>query len=210
MNNQKRNRWVYYGLLAVAAVYIAVFYVIPGLFANSDVEAASSRCIRAHTVDLDHGEHDGQSWRITASVEKIEKNGGHCSFWFLKVNFRPHGVSPGSWTEGWGITAGGHLPRTATIDAHEEEEGQAVGGVVGARISKVVLRLTGGRTMVVYPKEPRDGLLRRYVWLHGLRYFLTFYPAGEHVRAAVLLDATGKVIYTAHNQQGELQGNMVY
>ncbi|MGN6258222.1 MAG: hypothetical protein ACTHN3_10815 [Solirubrobacterales bacterium] len=160
-------------------------------------------------MDLDHGEHGGQPWRITASIDKIERN-GRCSYWFLKVNFKPQGVSPGSWTEGWGIPAGGHLPATATIDAYEEEEGESVGGIVGSRVSRVVLTLSDGRKMLISPKDPSKELLKRFVWLHGLRYFLSFFPAGEHVRTAKLLDANGKVVYIAHSREGELIGNMVY
>lgn len=119
------------------------------------------------------------------------------------------GGLPGSWTEGWGIPAGGHLPATATIDASEEEEGQAIGGVVGSRVHSVILSFSGGRKMLVHPKTPSEGLRKRFVWLHELRYFLSYFAVGEHVKAASLLDATGKVIFTAHNQEGLLIGNMV-
>lgn len=62
--------------------------------------------------------------------------------------------------------------------------------------------------MVVRPKLPRKQLLTRFVWLHNLRYFLRFHPAGEHVKTATLLDANGKVICTAHSEEGLIEGFM--
>jgi hypothetical protein len=203
----RTRRWGY-GLLLLASASLVAFYVIPAFVASSDGQVADGQCVRRHEVNLDHGEHAGRPWRVNASIEKIERH-GHCSYWFLKVQFVPRGVAPGSWTEGWGIPAGGHLPATATIDAAEEEEGQAIGGVVGSRIHSVILIFNGGRRMVVQPKAPSEQLRNRFVWLHDLRYFLSYFPAGEHVRTAKLLDATGKLVFTAHNQEGELIGNMV-
>jgi hypothetical protein len=208
VSSKEKRRWAYWFLASVVA-YLAAFYVIPSFLASSDGDAGSGRCIPDHAVRLDNGEHDGRPWRISGSIEKIERH-ERCSYWLLKVGFSPEGVSPGSWIEGWGIPAGGHLPATATIDAQEEEGGGTLGGVVGSRVRSVVLKLRSGRTMVVHPKDPRKGLRRRFVWLQNLRYFLVFYSAGDHVRTAKLLDANGKVIFTAHNQEGELMGNMVY
>lgn len=205
--NRRRAHW----LFALAAAYFAAFYVLPGFLASSGGEAASGQCVPHREVGLDHGEHHGRPWRIIASVEGIEHNGG-CSFWFLKVRFSPQGIPRGSWTEGWGIPAGGHLPATATIGAgdYEEEDGRAVGGVVGSRVRSVVLKMSGGSTMVVHPKEPRKGLGSRFGWLRGLRYFLFFYPAGGHVKTIKLLDVNGDVIFTAHSEEGSLQGDMGY
>lgn len=201
----KRNRRWAYGLLALAVAYFAAFYVIPGFLPSSEGEAASSRCAQ-RKVGLDHGERHGRQWRITASIEKNPD----CSYWLLKMRFSPQGMGPGSWTGGWGIPAGGDLPASATIGANDEEEedGRAVGGVVGSRVHSVVLKLSGGRTMVVHPTDPSKGLRRRFVWLRNLRYFLHFYPVGEHVKTAKLLDRSGKVIFTAHSHEGELEGFM--
>lgn len=208
VTSTENRRWVY-GIFALAVAYLAAFYVIPSLLASSHGEAASGQCITHRGVGLDRGHHDGRPWRIHASIEKIEKN-DRCSYWFLKVEFSPQGVGPGSWIEGWGIPAGGHLPATATIDAHEEEGGGSIGGVVGSRVRSVVLTFSSGRRIVVHPNDPSKGLRKRFVWLRGLRYFLRFYPAGEHVKTAKLLDANRRLIFTAHNREGDLVGNMVY
>ncbi|HSS42333.1 MAG TPA: hypothetical protein VLK37_07245 [Solirubrobacterales bacterium] len=197
-----RNRRWAYGLFVLALAYLGAFYLIP--LANGDGKATSEQCVPRHKIDLDHGRHGGEPWHIRAGVEKNPD----CSYWLLKVEFSPQGKYRGSWTDGWGIPGGGHLPASATIDASEEEEGLAMGGVVGLRVHNVVLSFTGGRTLVVGPKTPRDSLLRRFVWLHGLRYFLCFFPAGEHVETAKLLDAKGKIISTVHNQEGEFVGFM--
>lgn len=208
MTTLRRWRWGF-GLLILALGYLSAFYLTPGFLADSDGKPVAGECVSPRRVDLDHGEHKGQPWRINASIEKIERR-NRCSYWFLKVQFSPQGVLPGSWTEGWGIPAGGHLPATATIDASEEEEGRAIGGVVGSRVHSVILRFSSGRAMAVHPKDPRKQLLKRFVWLHDLRYFLIYFPSGESVKTAELLDAAGKVILTVHSQEGELVGNMVY
>jgi hypothetical protein len=200
------SRWAY-GLLLLALAVFAALSVILAFVANSDSETVSKQCVPHHEVNPDYGEHGGRPWRINASIEKIERHGG-CSYWFLKVQFLPQGVAPGSWTEGWGISAAGHLRATATIDASEEEEGQAIGGVVGSRVHSVILSISGARMVVVHPKDPRPELFRRFMWLHGLRYFIYFFRAGEHVRAAKLFDAKGNIISTVHSREGEVVGFM--
>ena len=194
--------------MVIAVAYLTIFYLISSFLANSDGEAGSGKCIPYHKIGLAHGEHGGRQWRIGASIEKIERR-GQCSYWFLKVNFSPNGRSRGSWIEGWSVPAGGHLPLDATIDAYEAEDGRSIGGVVGSRVRTVILWMTGGRTVVFHPQVPSHSLRERFVWLRGLRYFLWFHPAGEHPKMAKLLDGTGKVLYTAHSQEGELIGNMV-
>jgi hypothetical protein len=205
VNRNSNLKWAY-GLLSLAVAYLAAVYVVPS-FAQSDGKASSGQCAY-RKVSLEHGEHNGRPWRITASIEK----NGSCSSWLLKAIFSPQGVGPGSWTGGWGVPAGGHLPRSATIGARddEEEDGRAVSGVVGSRVRSVVLKLNDGGMMVVHPKDPSEALRRHFVWLRNLRYFLRFYPAGEHVKAARLLDADGKIIFTARSEEGSLRGFMGY
>jgi hypothetical protein len=54
----------------------------------------------------------------------------------------------------------------------------------------------------------KPSYLRNRRWLHGLRYFLRFCPAGEHVTMAKLLDAKGKVIAIVHSEEGVIEGFM--
>jgi len=202
---KENRRWAYW-LLALAAACLVVFYAIPGLFGSDKGEAASAKCAPYREVSLDHGEHRDRSWRIKASREK----NGDCSAWLLKVQFLPQGISRGSWTGGWAISAHGHLPTTATIGAGDygEDDGRSVGGVTGIHVRTVVLKLSGGDTMVVHPKKPHGRLLTSFVWLRDLRYFLRFYPAGEHVKMAKLFDAHGKRLSTVHSEEGVLEGFM--
>jgi hypothetical protein len=208
MISQANRRWAF-GFIAVAAAYLLSFYVVPAFLSNSDGQSRSEECIPYQKVGLDHGEHQGIPWRISASIEKIERK-GRCPYWFLKVKFSPKGLARGSWIEGWSVPVGGHLPLDATIDAYEAEDGRSLGGVVGAQVRSVVLEMSGGRTIVVHPKDPREILLQRFVWLRNLRFFFSFQPAGEHVTGAKLLNGKGKVIHTIRSQEGELNGNMVY
>jgi hypothetical protein len=202
---KEKRRWAY-GLFGLAIGYLAVFYVIPGLLASSDGAAAVRHCVPRHKVGLANGQHEGRRWHIKAYVEKNPD----CSYLLLKVEFAPQGELRGSWTGGWGVPGGGHLSPSATIAASDNagDERRNVGGIVGSRVRSVVLQLSEGGTMVVHPKLPSKELRRRFVWLNGLRYFLRFYPAGKHVKAAKLLDAKGKIITTVHSQEGELEGFM--
>ncbi len=198
------------GVFLIGFSLLLAVFVVPTLVASGDSRGApaSSHCIPRHAVKLDRGVHAGNPWRVNASIEKIGRH-HRCSFWFLKVQFLPEGKQPGSWTEGWGIPAGGHLPPDATIDASEEEEGESIGGVVGSRVHSVVFTFDNGRKIVVYPMAPSERLQMRFVWLRDLRYFLTHFAAGEHVVSAKLLDANGKRIFSVHSQEGELIGPMV-
>lgn len=205
MSSKDKRRWAY-GFVVLMVSYLAAFYVMPSFLASSDGNAASGQCVPYHAVRLDHRENHGQAWRITASIEK----NGTCSFGLVTMKFSPQETSRGSWTMGWSIPAHGHLPLTATIDAGDygEVNGRAVGGGVGIRVRTVVLKLSGGDTIVVHPKKPSRRLLTSFVWLRNLRYFLRFYPAGEHVKTARLLDAKGKVITTVRSEEGEIEGFM--
>jgi len=187
--------------------YLVGFYVLPGVLSSSDGAGGSSgTCIPGHKVVVDHGDHSDHPWRISAGVEKNP----NCSYWILKIEFSPMAETRGSWTGGWGIPAGGHLSEAATIAAGDHLEGseRAVSGVVGSRVRKVIFRMSSGHEVVVDPKLPSESLRKRVVWLHGLRYFLSFYSAGEHVKSARLLDAKGKLIAVVRAEEGEIEGFM--
>jgi hypothetical protein len=187
--------------------FLAAVYVLPGAFASSNGAGASSEtCVPRHKVVVDRGDHAGRPWLISAGVEKNPS----CSFLLLKMEFSPLAETRGSWTGGWGIPAHGHLSDAATIAAGDHLEGseRSVSGVVGSRVRRVVFKMSTGHEIVVNPKLPSEALRERFVWLHGLRYFLRFYPTGEHVRAARLLDAKGKLISIVRADEGEIEGFM--
>lgn len=200
----------------MAGVYLLAVYVIPGFVDRSDGQGQPRsdlpdrlawRCSKHHRapikVPIEHGEHHGQTWSIIGSI----KSGHACgAWWTLGMKFLPQDVVPGSWEGFWEIPAGGHLPASATISARDETTGEdrVVSAVVGWHVRTVVFRTRGGFRFVVHPKAPEGRLLKRFVWLRRLRYFLRFYPVGDPVKAAKLLDARGRTIRTVGFRLGEV------
>jgi hypothetical protein len=205
------------GLLALAALYVMAVYVIPGFVGKSEGQGRertdalarqSDQCtahpIKHRRVPVENGQHSGEPWSVIAGI----KNGHACGYWSLSMEFRPQDVTPGSWEGLWEIPAGGHLPASATMSARDETTGKDrdVSGIVGWHVRTVVFRTRGGRRFVVHPKAPEARLLKRYVWLRNLRYFLRFYPIGDPVKVAKLLDYRGATIETVHFRLGEYLG----
>jgi hypothetical protein len=135
-------------------------------------------------------------------------NNGSCRNWFLEMDIRPNGTPRGSWAWGWSIPAGSHLSDRFTINAGDEpaDSSRTFYGVVGARVRALGLRTTRGKLLMLHPKLPPPGLRRRFVWLRNLRYFVRFYPRGERVRVARLLDSHGRLIAKIRGQEGEFAG----
>lgn len=207
-------RWAL-GFFALGAAYLVAVYVLPGAIDQSDGQEPtrnrvfsrhSGRCTNHLRVPVERGEHKGQSWSVIASIE----NDQDCGAWLLKMRFLPQNVMPGSWEGGWEIPSGGHLPDWATISARDEATGEdrVISGVVGMRVRTVVFRTRSGHRVVVHPKAPKARLRKRFGWLRNLRYFLRFYPKGDPVRTAKLLDGRGKIIASFQCQAGEITGNM--
>lgn len=202
------------GFLALAAIYLMAVYVLPGVVDRSDgqgprenaVAQQSGLCTKHLEVPVERGEHTGESWSVIASIEDDQD----CSAWLLKMKFLPQDIPPGSWEGGWEVPAGGHLPDSATISARDEATGgdRVVSGAVGMRVRTVMFRTKSGRRFVVHPKAPKASLRKRFGWLRNLRYFLRFYPKGDPLGAAKLLDAHGKTIATFQCQAGEITGHM--
>jgi hypothetical protein len=124
------------------------------------------------------------------------------------MEFLPQDVTPGSWKGFWEIPAGGHLPASATISARDETTGEdrVVSGIVGWHVRTVVFSTRSGHLFVVHPKVPEGRLLKRFVWLRNLRYFLRFYPVDDPVKVAKLLDSRGGAIKTVEFRLGEVMG----
>jgi hypothetical protein len=57
--------------------------------------------------------------------------------------------------------------------------------------------------IVVHPKLPPPALRERFVWLRNVRYFVRYYPPGEHVRVARLLNAQGELIGVVRGSEGD-------
>lgn len=205
-----------WGSVSLAVVYLMAVYVIPGFVDRSSGDAhpgtgssarQTGQCtkhLRApFKIPIEHGVHKGQSWSVIASIES-----GHAcgAWWSLGMEFLPQGDTPGSWKGFWEIPAGGHLPASATISARDETTGEdrVVSGIVGWRVRTVVFRTRSGHRFVAHPKAPEERLLKQFVWLRNLRYFLRFYPVGDPVMVAKLLDFKGGTIKTVDFRLGEV------
>jgi len=211
MSVSKNRKWAL-GALALATVYLILVYIIPGVVDESDGRPqpvadlsarGSKHCPMKHVhVTIEHGSHNGYAWSVIASIKK-----GHaCGVWKLGVDFRPRDITPGSWEGFWEIPAGGHLPDSATISARDETTGEDrdVSGIVGWDVRTVVFITKSGHRFVVHPSAPGRRLLKRFIWLHNFRYFLRFYPVGDPVRVAKLLNIRGRTIATDHFRLGEI------
>lgn len=63
---------------------------------------------------------------------------------------------------------------------------------------------SGHRDSVEFLKQLR----RRFAWLCHVRYFLRYYPRGQHMKSVRLLDDQGKLLYATRGFEGELTGPM--
>lgn len=214
LSGRRRLAWAF---LVLAAVYFMAVYVLPGFADSSDgraprrndaVARQSEQCTKHIQVPVQQGEHNDQSWSVIASIE----NDHDCGAWLLGMEFLPQDEVPGSWEGFWEIPAGGHLPDSATISAQDEATGEdrVISGVVGWRVRTVVFRTKRGHRFAVHPKAPEASLRKRFGWLQNLRYFLRFYPVGDPVKVARLLDARGRIIAAFRCRLGEITGNMTF
>jgi hypothetical protein len=197
----------------MAVVYFMAVYILPGLVDSSDGQAPrnaharqSGQCTEPLQVRIKHGEHRGHPWSVIAGIE----NDHDCSAWFLKVKFLPQNRTSGSWEGGWEIPSGGHLPDSATISAQDEATGgdRVISGVVGWKVQTIVFITKSGDRFAVHPKAPEATLRKRFGWLNNLRYFLRFYPVGDPVKVARLLDSRGETIGNFPCRLGEIEGKM--
>ena len=165
---------------------------------------AASSCVAPQQRVIERGSGSrGMQWSVTAS---IKPNPG-CRTWLLGFEFRPAGTRSGSWSGRWAVPAHGHLPRGFGISARDEwfKSMHAVSGVVGREVSTLSIATNTGAKVVVRPSVPSKSLRRRFVWLRGVKYFLYYYDAGEHVRAITLQDRAGEAIAKVSGQEGEFQ-----
>jgi hypothetical protein len=146
----------------------------------------------------------GKAWTVTATVH----NDSSCDFWLLEMDFRPSGTLRGGSNWGWQIPAGGHLSNRFTISAQDEttDFDRAFYGAVSGRVRTIVLTMSSGERLTIHPKPPPQQLRRRFVWFRNMRYVVRYYPSGEHVEVARLLNSRGELISKARGLEGEFQG----
>lgn len=199
-----RSRTTAAAALVVIACLFAVYWA--ALRDNGAKGAGvAEQCISDMRQRIDSG--DGPSdrpWRVMSSI----RNNNGCESWVVGMEFYPAGSQAGSWRGAWGIPSGGHLSDSFTIAAHDEAQlvDRSVSGVTGARVRTLVFSTSSGRKIVQHPRLPSKALRSRHVWLHNLRYFLAFYPAGSHCTSVKLLDAHGGLLASIRGFEGSFEG----
>jgi hypothetical protein len=209
----KAKRRVIYALAAFVAVSLSLAYVFDVSLWASPSDREASAC-QQHQVISKGDSPGGVPWSFRGS---IRENGEGCDAWLLKLEFRPErkpyshkweseaGLSrmPGSFNWAWGIPTGGHLPDNFTMVGRDEYEGseRVFAGATGARVVSVTLTMSTGRHILIRPILPELALRRKFAWLRNVRYFVRYYPLGEHVRTVTVRNAAGRVTKIA-GQEG--------
>jgi hypothetical protein len=204
MRISSKTRWSL-GLLALAAAFLLAFYVLPAFSASSDEARGSGNCIQPQQQLVNSGSNpSGDPWTITASVRK---NDG-CDSWLFVSRFLPAGKVRGSFAFGWGIPAGGHLSDSFTIGARDESSNseRVFGGMVGARVTRIVVEMSSGGSLTIHPALPAKKLREKFVWLRNVRYAMRFYPAGRHATKVTLYSRDGKVVERVGPIEGAFTG----
>lgn len=182
--------------------------------------AQSNQTVRTceHRQPIAHGDSpNGIPWTVAVS---IRDNGHNCSDWLLGFEFRPDRKPyshrweaqvnkqipmPGSFSWGWGIPAGGHLPNDFTISAQDAYEGseRVFAGAAGGGVESITLTMNSGRHVVIHPRLPSLVLRQRFVWLRNLRYFVSYYRLGSNVQEVTVRSARGVVTVRGNEVTGD-------
>jgi len=190
-------------LLIAVACLVALSYALLRDGA-ADGAASTGRCISDQREKLSSGTGSAdRPWRIFATV----RNNNGCDSWLLGAEFFPSGGSPGSWRGGWAIPAGGHLSASFAISARDDAQvsGRSVSGITGADVRSIVFTSTTGKHLIAEPKLPSRSLRQNNVWLRNLRYVIAFYPSGESLKKAKLLDGKGEVLTVVRAAEGAFE-----
>ncbi len=202
------SRLIWRGCAALAAfvmMYAILAYGLHAVSAPIGAAPAASSCSFSQHQLVDEGKGlGGDYWTIKGAV----RNSDGCNRWLLAMEFRPTGGRPGSSLWRWAIPAGGHLSNSFTISAQDQAAGtvRAIFGTVGARISRVVAKMSQTKALEIHPKLPARALRQRFAWLRNMRYFILFYPAGREVKSVTLLGDNGDVVEKLGGQEGSFEG----
>ena len=202
---------------AIAALGVCLFVAI--LLSAKPWAQPDQRVLTCqHRQPIAHGKGaKGTPWTVAGS---IRGNGGKCSSWLLGFEFRPDQKPysrrweaeinrkipmPGSFGWRWGIPAGGHLPNDFVISGQDEYEGseRVFAGAAGGSVKYIALAMSNGQHMVIHPRLPSRVLRRRFVWLRNLRYFVSYYHLGSHVRKVTVRSANG--VSTIRGNEGAFE-----
>jgi hypothetical protein len=205
---------VYIAAATLAACFLMAIVLSVKPWAWSDHEIRTCQ----HRQPIAHGDSPkGTPWTVIAS---IRGNGHNCSAWLLGFEFRPDQrpysrsfeaelgrqiPMPGSFSWGWGIPAGGHLPDDFTISGQDEYEGseRVFAGAAGGSVKYITLTMSNGQHMVIHPRLPSRARRKRFVWLRNLRYFVSYYHLGSHVQKVTVRSANG--VSTIRGNEGAFE-----
>jgi hypothetical protein len=177
----------------IRVVGVLLAFLMSAVFGHVAIASstfAAKQCIHPQKHLIAAGKNpNGKRWTVTGSVH----NNDSCQSWLFSMDFRPSGTLKGSSRWGWRIPAGGHLSPKFTMNAQDESAGSSrvFYGSVGNRVKTIDLTTSTEKHIIVHPKLPPLALRERFVWLRNVRYVVRYYPPGEQVRAARLLNAQG-------------------
>ena len=194
-------------LVALASVYLLVVYVLQANPARSQLDSSSGTCVQSQRQLIAQGHSPaGKPWTVTGTI----RNDGSCGAWLFGVDFVPYGTRAGSWSSAWRIRAGGHTSDSFVVTAQDEvkDSERAFSGVSGARIRTVEVITSSGEHLMIHPKLPPNRLRKRFVWLRNVRYFMRYYPTGQHAKVTKFFDSHGKLIDTVRGEEGAFNGPM--
>ena len=204
MRISAKTRWAL-GLVSLAATFLFAVYVLPAFSASHGGASGSGKCSPPQKQLVERGLNpSGDPWTITAGV----RNNSGCDSWLFVSKFVPAGKVRGSFAFGWGIPAGGHLSDSFTIGARDESSNseRVFGGMVGARVKRIVVQMSSGGSLAIRPTLPAKNLREKFVWLRNVRYVMRFYPAGSHATNVSLYSADGKVVERVSPIEGAFTG----
>jgi hypothetical protein len=163
--------------------------------------SATANCIKRHGVQIASGSNpSGELWTVEATIG----NNGSCREWLFGMEFDLPDAAYWSWVTG--IPAGGHLPKSLTIDASDDLQNdgswRVFSGTAGGNVAKLVARLSNGKRLRIQPKSAPVHLRRKAVWLRNIRYFVQYYPPEGFVMSVSLFSASGKLLKRLQGPEG--------
>jgi len=195
-----RHHPIVYGVVFFLVLAIATVAWVTG----AGGVTAKADCVKAQRLILERGHNrKGEHWKVAAG---IRANTG-CATWLLSLEVSPSGTRAGTWRWGRAIQPHGTLPADFGIAAGDDvaRVGRAFSGMTSGRTRSVLLHTREGRTIVIHPKRPTVAMRRGHKWLRNVRYFVRFYPQGEHVRVAEGYDAGGTRLFKVAGSEGSFE-----
>jgi hypothetical protein len=178
--------------------------MVIGWFSTADGVAGDSSCVKTQRLILERGHNSrGEKWMVAAGVRA---NNG-CATWLLSLEVAPSGTRAGTWRWGRAIQPNGSLPADFGIAAGDEvaRVGRVFSGMTSGTTRSVVVHTWEGKTIVIHPKRPVMAMRRRHEWLKNLKYFVRFYPRGDHVRVAEGFDAGHTRLFRVAGSEGAFE-----